>query len=175
MRAKLVEHRELVKFTVVGGICFVITIGLWWLLKLTVLGAKPVTAQAIAIIVATIVSYTLSREWSFRTRGGRERRHEAALFFVISAVAVGLNLLPTICSRYLLHLETPYVSMLTQEAADFLFGAVIGTLLGTVFRYWAFRKFVFPEAGARDRSGRVSALRVADSARVTGDGEHEVA
>lgn len=175
LRAKLVEHRELVKFTVVGGICFVITIGLWWLLKLTVLTSKPVTAQAIAIIVATIVSYTLSREWSFRTRGGRERHHEAALFFVISAVAVGLNLLPTFCSRYLLHLQTPYVSMLTQEAADFFFGAIIGTLLGTVFRFWAFRRFVFPEEGARDRSGTVATLHTDDSAPAASDDEHEVA
>ena len=44
----------------------------------TVLETKPLTAKIIAVLVATIVSYVLNREWSFRTRGGRERHHEAA-------------------------------------------------------------------------------------------------
>ena len=68
------------KFAVVGGTTFVIDNAVWYGLKLTVLQTKPITAKAIAIIVATIVSYVLNREWSFRTRGGRETHHEAALF-----------------------------------------------------------------------------------------------
>ena len=62
------------------------------MLKSTVLEPRPFTAKVIAGIVATIVSYILNREWSFRTRGGRERHHEAALFFLISGIGVvGLN------------------------------------------------------------------------------------
>src|SRR3954454_7243877 len=93
-RAVLFEHRELLKFAVVGGTTFVIDNGIWYLLKLTILEDKPVTAKIIAIIVATIVSYVLNREWSFRTRGGRERHHEAALFFLISGIGVALNSAP---------------------------------------------------------------------------------
>jgi putative flippase GtrA len=93
----------------------------------------------------------LSREWSFRTRGGRERQHEAALFFVISGIAVGLNSLPLAISRYLLELRTPYVGLLTQEIADYVSGMILGTLTAMVFRWWAFKKWVFPLAGARPR------------------------
>src|SRR5690348_13837942 len=122
LRAVLIKHRELLKFAVVGGICFVVTVVVNYALKITILNAKPVTALAVAVVIATIVSYILNREWSFRTRGGRERRHEAALFFLISGIGVGLNSLPLAVSRYLFHLQVPHVTLFIQEASDFFFG-----------------------------------------------------
>jgi putative flippase GtrA len=151
LRSVLIKHRELLKFAVVGGICFVVTTVVNYALKITILNEKPVTALAIAVVIATIVSYILNREWSFRTRGGRERHHEAALFFLISGIGVGLNSLPLYVSRYLLHLQVPQVSLLVQEVADFFSGMILGTLIAMVFRLWAFKKWVFPQAGARPR------------------------
>jgi putative flippase GtrA len=152
VRAVLIKHRELLKFAVVGGTTFVIDNGIWYLLKLTILEDKPVTAKIIAIIVATIVSYVLNREWSFRTRGGRERHHEAALFFLISGIGVALNSAPLYISRYWLNLEEPHVSRFVQEFADFASGSIIGMLLAMFFRFWAFRRWVFPdELGIRRR------------------------
>jgi putative flippase GtrA len=156
LRSTLVKHRELLKFALVGGICFLITVVVNYALKLTVLSDKPVTAQAIAVIIATIVSYVLNREWAFRTRGGRERTHEAALFFLICGVGVGLNSLPLYVSRYLLDLQVPNVSFVAQEIADFASGMIVGTLIAMVFRWWAFRKWVFPQTDARIRIVRVS-------------------
>lgn len=152
LRAVLIRHRELLKFAVVGGTTFVIDNGIWYLLKLTILHDRPVTAKIIAIIVATIVSYVLNREWSFRTRGGRERHHEAALFFLISGIGVALNSAPLYASRYWLQLEVPHVSRLVQEVADFASGSIIGMLLAMFFRFWAFKRWVFPdELGGRRR------------------------
>jgi putative flippase GtrA len=163
LRAVLIKHRELLKFAVVGGICFVVTIVVNYALKITILNAKPVTALAVAVVIATIVSYILNREWSFRTRGGRERRHEAALFFLISGIGVGLNSLPLAVSRYLLHLQVPHVSLFMQEASDFFFGMILGTAIAMVFRLWAFKKWVFPQADARPRVVRGQRrLRAAD-------------
>jgi putative flippase GtrA len=152
LRGLLLRHRELLKFLFVGGTCFVVTLVINYSLKFTILADKPVTALAIAVILATIVSYVLNREWSFRTRGGRERHHEAALFFVISGIGVVLNSAPQFVSRYVMHLEQPFVSLVTQEVADFLSGMIIGTLLAMAFRFWAFRRFVFPHADHRPRS-----------------------
>ncbi|MGA8114681.1 MAG: GtrA family protein [Actinocatenispora sp.] len=149
LRSLLIRHRELLKFLLVGGTCFVITAVVNYALKLTVLQEKPVTALTVATIVATVVSYILNREWSFRTRGGRERHHEAALFFLISFLGVGVNDVPLLISRYVLQLQTPTVSLLVQEVADFTSGMVLGTLLAMGFRLWAFRRFVFPEANVR--------------------------
>ena len=135
------KHRELIRFAVVGGTTFVIDNGVWYALKLTVLQDKVVTAKAIAVLVAVISSYVLSREWSFHTRGGRERSHEAALFFLVSGIGIGVNLLPLYVSRHVFDLHS--------EVADFVAGSVIGMLLATGFKYWAMRKFVFPQADAR--------------------------
>ncbi|UOZ09937.1 GtrA family protein [Amycolatopsis sp. WQ 127309] len=149
MRELLKKHRELLRFAVVGGISFVITMSVNYGLKFTVLRTHPVTALMIGVLVATIFSYVANREWSFRTRGGRERHHEAALFFLISGIALGLNALPQWFSRYVLHLQAPQLSPLGVEVADFVSGIIIGTLLGTVFRWWAFKKWVFPDEDAR--------------------------
>lgn len=145
----MLRHRELVKFAVVGGTAFLVDNTLFYGLKLTVLEPKPVTAKIIAVLVATIVSYVLNREWSFRTRGGRQRRPEAALFFLVSAVALVLSSAPLWISRYVFGLETPAVSLLTQEIADFMSAQLIGTLIAMVFRFWALRKWVFPDEQAR--------------------------
>ncbi|MBB4686165.1 GtrA family protein [Amycolatopsis jiangsuensis] len=158
LRAVLIKHRELLKFAIVGGTTFVVDNGVWYLLKLSVLESKPTTAKAIAIIVAAIVSYVLNREWSFRTRGGRERSHEAALFFLVSGVAVVVNLIPLYLSRYALHLEVPHVSRLVQEVADFASGSIVGMLLAMFFRFWAFKKWVFPDELGQRRREQVTRL-----------------
>jgi putative flippase GtrA len=149
LRTWLLRHSEVLKFLMVGGTCFLITFVLTYALKLTVLAAKPVTALVLATIISTVVSYVLNREWSFRTRGGRERHHEAALFFLISAVGIAINAAPMWASRYVLDFRTPYVGRPAQEIADFVSGILLGTLLAMVFRLWAFKKFVFPHADAR--------------------------
>jgi putative flippase GtrA len=146
-----VKHRELVKFAVVGGSTWVIDTAIFLFLKSTVLSDKPITAKIISVLVATIVSYVLNREWSFRTRGGRDRHHEAALFFIISGVGVVVYTAPLAISRYVLDLQVPGVSLLTQEIADFVSGQIIGVLAGMAFRWWAFRRFVFPDENARSR------------------------
>ncbi len=143
------RHRELVKFTMVGGTTWVIDTILFLALKSTVLEAKPVTAKVIAVVVATITSYILNREWSFRTRGGRERRQEVVLYFLISGLAVAVYSAPLYISRYVLDLQEPNVSLLTQNVADFVAAQVIGVLLGMAFRWWGFRRFVFPRQNVR--------------------------
>jgi putative flippase GtrA len=144
-----VRNREMVKFAVVGGSTYIVDISVFTLLKTTVLTPKPVTAKIIAVLIATILSYVLNREWSFRTRGGRERHHEAALFFVICGVGLAINALPLWISRYVLHLQVPETSLLVQEVADFATANVLGTLLAMGFRWWAFRKYVFPDENVR--------------------------
>lgn len=148
------KHHEAVKFLVVGGLCFLVTIAVNYALKLTVLHEKPVTALAFAGVVGTILSYVLNREWSFRSRGGRERRHEAALFFGVSALATVLTVIPLGVSRYILLLRVPDVSRPVQEIADFVSGIVIGTLLAMCFRLWAFKRFVFPHQRSRPARSR---------------------
>lgn len=145
LRELALVHHELVKFAMVGGTTFVVDTVAFYGLKSTVLDAKPVTAKIFAVLIATILSYVLNREWSFKTRGGRETHHEAALFFAISAVGMAINAAPLWVSSYVFDLRVPNVTPLEENIADFISAQIIGTLLAMAFRWWAFRKFVFLE------------------------------
>lgn len=144
------RHHELIKFAIVGATTFVIDSAIFFTLKLTILEPKPVTAKIIAGIVAVIASYILNREWSFRDRGGRERHHEALLFFGVSAVGVLLSMAPLWVSSYVFMLRVPMVSLAVENIADFVSAYIIGNLLQMAFRFWAFRRFVFPDEFARN-------------------------
>lgn len=152
MRSFAEQHHELIKFAIVGATTFVIDSAIFYTLKLTILEPKPVTAKVIAGIVAVIASYVLNREWSFRDRGGRERHHEALLFFGFSGVGVLLAMAPLWLSRYVLHLQTPHVSLTVENIADFVSAYIIGNLLQMAFRFWAMRRWVFPDALGGDRA-----------------------
>jgi putative flippase GtrA len=88
------RHHEQIKFAIVGATTFIVDSALFYTLKLTVLEPEPVTAKVISGIVAVIASYIRNREWSFRDRGGRERHHEALLFFTFSGAGVVLAMAP---------------------------------------------------------------------------------
>ena len=144
------QHHELIKFAIVGATTFVIDSAVFYTLKLTVLEPKPVTAKIIAGIVAVIASYILNREWSFRDRGGRERHHEALMFFAFSGVGVLLSMAPLWFSSYVLHLRVPEVTLMTENIADFISAYIFGNLLQMAFRFWAFRRWVFPDEFGRN-------------------------
>jgi putative flippase GtrA len=144
------RHHELIKFAIVGATTFFIDSVLFYTLKLTVLEPKPVTAKIISGIVAVIASYILNREWSFRDRGGRERHHEALLFFAFSGVGVLLSMAPLWFSSYVLQLRVPDVSLTDENIADFIAAYVLGNLLQMAFRFWAFRRWVFPDEFGRN-------------------------
>jgi len=139
------KHRELAKFIVVGGTAWLIDTGAFVLLSHTVLEGKPITSKFISVLVATIVSYVLNREWSFNGRGGRERHHEAMLFFLVNAIALGLNLVPLWLSHYVFDINPLHYTRLTVSIVDFIAANVVGTLVAMAFRFWGYRRWVFPD------------------------------
>lgn len=164
------RHHELIKFAIVGATTFFIDSGLFYTLKLTVLEPKPVTAKIISGIVAVIASYILNREWSFRYRGGRERHHEALLFFAFSGVGVLLSMAPLWFSSYVLQLRAPTVSLTVENIADFISAYILGNLLQMAFRFWAFRRWVFPDDLGRDPDKALESLTAGGIAEALEDG-----
>ena len=170
VQPSLLRHHELIKFAIVGGTTFIIDSAIFYTLKLTILEPKPVTAKVIAGIVAVIASYVLNREWSFRGRGGRERHHEALLFFAFSGVGVLLSMAPLWFSHYVLDLRVPSVSLTLENITDFISAYIIGNLLQMAFRFWAFRRWVFPDEFARNPDKAIeSALTAGGFAEVLED------
>ena len=129
-----VIYREMIKFGVVGLLAFIIDIGLANLLWHTVLSDKVTTAKIISGIVATLFSWVGNRQWTFRHRRSRPAHHEVLLFFGVNAIALGISALTLFISHYGLGFE----SILADNIAT-----IIGIGLATLFRFWAYRRFVF--------------------------------
>jgi putative flippase GtrA len=139
-RFRMLIH-ELAKFGVVGGIAFLVTEVGTNLLHFEV-GLGPITSNVIATIVATCVSYAGNRYWTFRHRMGMDNlAGEYSLFFVLNAIGLAIQLA---CIGF-----TYYILGLTDKFS-YNVALLLGIALGTLFRFWSYRKWVWRahQAGA---------------------------
>jgi len=126
---------ELAKFGVVGGIGAVIDLGGADVLHFDAhLGS--LTAKAASITAATTVTYLGSRFWTFRHRANQHVLRETAVFAALNVV----GLLIALAVIALTHYGLGMTSKLEYNAAS-----LVGTGLGTIFRYFAYKKWVFLE------------------------------
>ena len=88
---------ELVKFLMVGGICFVVDTVLSYLFRFEV-GLGPNTAKSVATVLATVLSYVLNRLWSLAHRVDEERGHgrDIVSYGVISAQTLSTRTPPVL-------------------------------------------------------------------------------
>ncbi|KAA0928279.1 hypothetical protein CH256_23570 [Rhodococcus sp. 05-2254-6] len=149
LRDLAIRHSELIKFAIVGGTTMVFDLVIFYSLSLTVLEQKPVIAKIISGVLATLLSYFLNREWAFKHRGGRERHHEALLFFAISGIGVLIAAGPLWIANNVFDIRDTSESLTTVVIIDFVLNYIIGNLLQMAFRFWALRRFAFPEDNAR--------------------------
>ena len=151
--------REIAKFGVVGMMAFVIDVGLFNILMYAggagPLNDRPLTAKALSVIAATTFAYFGNRFWTFRHRGRTHMGREYMLFFVLNGVGMLIALTCLWFSHYALGLDGPI--------ADNISANVIGLGLGTLFRFWSYRKWVFPAIPADDEADRELAERDAST------------
>jgi putative flippase GtrA len=131
---------ELAKFGVIGAFAYVIDVGTFNALRAGALDDRPLTAKFISTILATTAAYFGNRHWTFRHRERTGLRREYALFFAFNAVGLAIALGCLGFSHYVLGLTSPL--------ADNISANVVGMLIGTAFRFWTYRKFVFTAVAA---------------------------
>jgi putative flippase GtrA len=124
---------ELIKFGIVGGIGTIIDLGGAAVLH-SVYNLGPLESKAISLTAATVLTYLGSRFWTFRHRENQPVHREAMLFIVLNLVGLVLAEVVIAGVTYGLGLKGP----LAYNVASF-----VGTGLGTVFRWYAYRKWVF--------------------------------
>ena len=137
---------ELFKFVVVGGFCFVLDTALAYVFRFKVhLG--PTTSKTLSTLIATAVSYVGNRLWSFSHRVDDDRGHrqDITVYGVINLIGLIITLIPVDIAHYLLSQTSPLA---------FTLSGVLGTAVATVFRFWAYRKYVF-SADLAERSALV--------------------
>jgi putative flippase GtrA len=139
---------QLGRFGLVGLVGLAIDVGVFNILRLTVLSPDdvhegPVIAKVISTSLAIVANWLGNRYWTF----GHERRphwiREAVEFGLVS---VGGMLIALGC-LWVSH----YALGLTSVVADNISTNVVGLVLGTVFRFTFYRLWVF--GGHREGSG----------------------
>ncbi len=130
--------RELGKFGVVGGIAFVIDLIIYNLL-LDPLG--HLWAKVVSTVIAATLAFIGNRFWTWRGRSGKRMHREYLLYFVFNALGLGIALLCAWVSHDLLGALWP--DIFQTRLADNVATQFVGTAVGTVFRFWAYRTLVF--------------------------------
>jgi putative flippase GtrA len=124
---------ELAKFGVVGLTGTVIDLGGADYLHVH-LGIGPMVAKGLSITAATIVTYLGSRFWTFRHRVNQALLREGALFVALNVIGLAIAEAVIAATTYGLDMK----SELAYNGAS-----VAGTGLGTIFRYFSYKKWVF--------------------------------
>ncbi len=132
--------KELGAFGVVGALCFLIDLGLFWFLYAQA-GLSAVTAKLVSTLVAMTLAYLGHRYWSFSHRARTGVRREYLLFAVVN----GVTLLQGLGIVWFVRYPLDQQSALVLQAAN-----LASIVLGTVVRYLAYRRWVFP---AREAAG----------------------
>ena len=154
MSSSLLDHvrgswrilvKEIAAFGVVGAVGFAIDLALFNFF----FDDGQIVAKTISTTVATAVTYVGNRNLSFSHRARRKLGREAGYFFLINLLALLVALVIIGIFSYPLHFKHHVLVMNVVN----LF--TIG--LGTIFRFWAYKRFVFlhPDrvaAGLPDRA-----------------------
>jgi putative flippase GtrA len=130
---------EIWRFGTVGGAGFLLDLGIFNVL--IHLDVGPMTSKGISTTLAALLTYVLNRHWSFAHRETRGYRRDLGVFLVLSAIGLGIAEACLGISHYLLGFES--------HLADNVSGVLIGTALGTIWRFYSFKRWVFTKPGTR--------------------------
>ncbi|MBP1241283.1 putative flippase GtrA [Frigoribacterium sp. PvP120] len=152
---RLVE--QLLRYGTVGGVGLVVDLGLFNLLRATVLDPEQVSegavvAKVVSGVVSIVVVWVGNRLWTFRaTRSDRPVR-EAAEFFAVALGGLAIGLACLVVSHSVLGLRS--------ALADNVSSNVVGLALGTAFRFTLYRAWVFsPRRRGRRRPADTAVAR----------------
>jgi putative flippase GtrA len=135
--------RELGKFGTVGAISFTIDTVIFNLMLGA--GAETLVAKLISTAISTTVAFLGNRFWTWRHRTHANMARQYTMFFVFNAIGLGIALLCLAISHYGLGSIWP---VFQGKIADNIAAQIVGTAVGTLFRFWSYRRFVFPDTAA---------------------------
>jgi len=158
---------EVAKFGVVGAIAFVVTTVGTNLLHFQA-GFGPLKSNIIATIVATFVSYAGNRYWTFRHREGSTVTRDYMVFFVLNGIGLAIQLACISFTYYLLGLH---------DKLSYNIALIMGIGLGTLFRFWSYRKWVWvePSAAGAPAGTPMAAYQPAQEHPANGNGDGHAA
>lgn len=130
-------NREVFTFLAVGGIGYIVDVAAFNLFRSTppMAGHDPAWAKTVAVAVAMVVTYTGNRLLTWRDARSDARHREVVLFVVFNTIGLGFSVVTLFISHHLLGM--------TSTLADNISANIVGVGLGTAFRFWTYRRYVF--------------------------------
>jgi putative flippase GtrA len=140
--------RQAGRFLVIGVLATAVDVGLFNVFHVLA-AAGPLLAKALSTVTAAVVAFVGNRQWSFPSGHGVALHRQVIRFTVVNGVGLLLALAPIVVSRSLLGLNG-VVAM--NVAAN-----VVGLGLATCFRFYGYRRWVFPSDDASRYVGAAAA------------------
>ncbi|WP_181766859.1 GtrA family protein [Streptomyces albidus (ex Kaewkla and Franco 2021)] len=137
--------REVAKFGAVGAVGFLVNVAVFNLCIHT-LQLAPIRSGVISQVVAIGTNYLGNRYWTYRHTDKRRIRRETVAFFAFSGVALVIENAVLAVSHYGLGFTSPLADNIAKN--------VIGLGIGTVFRFWTYRTWVFTSGSGGRVLGR---------------------
>ncbi len=148
MRAFLTRHPRLTaliaqlgKFGSVGAVAYVVQLAATNLLW-EAAGMDALPGQVLGTLVSIAVAFAGNRFWTFADRARTGYGRETLLFLAMNGVGLLIQLGCQAFSVYVLGFDDP----VSRNIA----GNVVGVALGTLFRFFSYRTWVFPERPAAE-------------------------
>lgn len=130
--------RELGKFGVVGAICYGIDVAVFNVVR--AITGEPILAKVVSTVIAATIAFLGNRFWTWRDRERSGLHREYVLYFGINLVGL---LIGVACLWVSHNWLGSYWPVLTSALADNISANVIGVGLASLFRFWAYRRYVF--------------------------------
>lgn len=134
---------EAFQFLTVGGVSYVVDVGIsnllvfgFWVMP-ALMATSPLKAKIISTVISVVVSWLGNKLWTYGSRQTGSNLRSMVLFFLVNLAAMVLVLIPGAVSWYLLELHDPISYNISTN--------VIGIALGMVFRFIAYRSWVFKD------------------------------
>jgi len=146
------ELHEIGKFGIIGMIAWVVDTGVFN--AMLSLQGNRYWAAVVSTTVSATVAFIGNRFWTWRDRPRSGLRREYILYAFFNVVGLAISLACLGLSHEVLGSMWP--SVFHTRLADNVAKQGVGLILGTMFRFWSYRRFIFREAPKRANGAQPS-------------------
>src|SRR3954451_23198307 len=142
---------EAIAFSVIGAANTALYLAITWV----ALPIGAVKATVLATVITTTLAYVANRYWTYRHHTRSALRREYTLFFAFNLIGMIIQSGSVAIAKYGFHLNEKdhrLIIMVTTLAA---------AGVATVFRFWAYRTFVFLKPAVDGHESSLGGLDVA--------------
>jgi len=142
---------EAIAFSVIGAANTALYLAITWV----ALPIGAVKATVLATVITTTLAYLANRYWTYRHHTRSALRREYTLFFGFNLVGMVIQSGAVAVAKYGFHLNESDHRLLIMVTT------LVAAGVATIFRFWAYRTFVFLKPPVDGHEAAIAALDVA--------------